>query len=253
MVAESKSLNQPDRPPRRTLVLSEAWVGRLGALERLAEHHQEQTTLLLRDVRELPRLMDEMAESAQREIDHQVAAVREAHQRSLRHLRQDLVACDAELARVSGELADARAAVARLAARLSNEINGSSQAAATPGSIEPRRLTSVLDLIPDDAALQRSGVILSVRGVSRATLGLSIREHLQRLPYIEDVALSDFADATLHLTVVSRRPILLEDALAWEHLLGLHIASFRPDQIEAEVKEVEAEENGIAIGGADRV
>lgn len=239
MVAEPKAMNQPDRSPRRTFVQSEAWVNGLDALERLAEHHQEQTTLLLRDVRDLPRLMDEMAESAQREIDHQVAAVREAHQRSLRHLRQDLVACDAELARVSGELADAGAAVARLAARLTNEIEGSSRATATPGSLEPRRLTSVPGHIPDDAALQRSDVILSVRGVSRATLGLSIREQLQRLPYIEDVALSDFADATLHLTVVSRRPILLEDALAWEHLLGLHIASFRPDEIEAEVKDAE--------------
>ena len=231
MEAESKPFTASGAKTRRSLLMGEEWLGRLAALEGLAESHETWTATLLQEVRGLPRVIEEMAASARREIDHHVAIEHEAHQRNLRHLRRDLAACEAELARVSAELGDTRTALSRLASRLSTEIE-SDQPPPAP-ALEPRRLSAVPYPGADDAEPARHGVTLAVSGVQRATMGLAIREQLQRLPYIEDVALSDYANAVLQLTVLARRPILLEDALAWEHLVGLHIVGFRPDQIEA--------------------
>lgn len=219
------------RRARRTLLMGEEWLGRLAALEGLADRHQEWTVAMKREVQDLPRVLDEMAASAQRELDLQMAIEREAHQRHLRHLRQDLAACEAELGRVSAELDDTRQTLMRLASRLSSEIVGDEPPSSPPS--EPWRLSPVpFSPTTDDEGAQ-SSVTVSVNGVQRATMGLSLREQLQRLPYIDDVSLSDYADATLHLTVLARRPMRLEDALAWEPLMGLHIVGFRPDQIMA--------------------
>lgn len=242
MGAESKPFEASGGHAGRSLLMGEAWLGRLATLEGLVESHEAWTAALLREVRGLPRVIDEMAASAQREIDHQVAVERETHQRTLRYLRQDLAACEAELARVSAELDDTRAALTRLASRLSTETGDPVSAPPAPSpSPEPRRLAAVPFPTPEPGEPRRSGVVLSVRGVQRATMGLAIREQLQRLPYVEDVALSDYAGATLQLSLVSRRPILLEDALGWEDLAGLQlrIVGFRPDQIEATLGDAE--------------
>lgn len=215
-------------------------------LEGLAENHQKWTESLLSEVRALPHVIDEMSASARAEIDRQLAIERETQQRTFRHLQEEVAACDAELARVGSRLEEARATVARLAAHLDDALAGPEVSArvnhpipdATPTASRTNGSTSQLPettaIGGDDGPRQ---ITVSVRGARRATLGLSIREHLQRLPYIDDVALSNYAENVLCLEVVAQRRILLEDALSWEQIPGIRIISVRPNEIEAEIEE----------------
>ncbi len=246
---ESSSAKQANA---QTPLIGGEWLGRLSVLEGLADNHQNWTEALLNEVRALPRVIQEMTASAQAEIDRQLAIEREGQQRTFRHLREEVVACDAELDRVGMRLDEARATVARLANRLDRELEGASpapaapttagsSATATPPAMPPS--TGPASAAPDartddtDGNDEQRRITLSVRGARRATLGLSIREHLQRLPYIEDVALSNYAENVLCLEIVAQRRILLEDALTWEQIPGVRIISVRPDEIEAEIEE----------------
>ncbi|HEV2108586.1 MAG TPA: hypothetical protein VGR16_10025 [Thermomicrobiales bacterium] len=252
MVTNKTSPGSAGREEHRSPLIGEEWLGRLAALEGLADSHQGWTETLLREVRTLPRVIEDMAASARSEIDRQVAIEREAHQRALRHVQEDIAACDAELARVATRLDDARATIARLTTRLAAELElGSAAPATAPGAPLPAASAPLAangsaapaparpEGTPGEraAAPGRHTIVLAVHGARRATLGLSIREHLQRFPYVEDVALSNYAENVLRLEIVSQRPISLDDALTWEQIPGVRIVSVRPDEIEAEMED----------------
>jgi hypothetical protein len=252
MAGKGHSSGRHAAEERRSPLLGEEWLGRLAALEGLADNHQNWTASLLREVRTLPRVIEEMAASARAEIDRQIAIEREAHQRTLRHLQEDIAACDADLDRVGSRFEEARATVARLATRLASEIEAD---VPEPAQATPAPVTSMPSAKPSNGSTasparsdrdeqagaaepERSKIMLAVRGAKRATLGLSIREHLKQLPYIEDVALNNYAENVLRLEIVSGRPVLLDDALTWEQIPGIRIISVRADEIEAEMEDL---------------